>query len=59
MTLLYCHDCVLWLVNITSGREKQHYALVLIKQLVDHIPTNMTVGILYDISCQLKCSLHK
>ncbi|KIK36831.1 hypothetical protein CY34DRAFT_26216 [Suillus luteus UH-Slu-Lm8-n1] len=32
MALLYRHDCVLWLVNMTSAGEKQHYALALIRR---------------------------
>ncbi|KAI6095316.1 hypothetical protein F5141DRAFT_1191368 [Pisolithus sp. B1] len=59
MALLFCHDCVLWLVNMTSAGEKQHYALVLVKNLFEHLPSNMTVGLLYDIGCQLEHSCHK
>ncbi|KAI6098310.1 hypothetical protein EV401DRAFT_2062047 [Pisolithus croceorrhizus] len=58
MALLFCHDCVLWLVNMTSAGEKQHYALVLVKNLFEHLPSNMTVGLLYDIGCQLEHSCH-
>ncbi|KAG1792505.1 uncharacterized protein HD556DRAFT_1432641 [Suillus plorans] len=32
-----------------SVGEKQHYALALIKKLFDNLPTDMTVGLLYDI----------
>ncbi|KAI6019753.1 hypothetical protein F5J12DRAFT_904163 [Pisolithus orientalis] len=57
---LLCHDDhVLWLVNMTSAGEKQHYALVLLKHLFEHLPTTTTVGLLYDIGCQLECSCHK
>ncbi|KAI6166165.1 hypothetical protein EDD17DRAFT_1774678 [Pisolithus thermaeus] len=59
MALLCCHDHVLWLVNMTSAGEKQHYALVLLKYLFEHLPTTTTVGLLYDIGCQLECSCHK
>ncbi|KIM61409.1 hypothetical protein SCLCIDRAFT_58186, partial [Scleroderma citrinum Foug A] len=55
MALLCRHDHVLWLVNMTSAGEKQHYALVLVKYLFDHLPATMTatmtVGLLYDIGC--------
>jgi hypothetical protein len=54
MALLCRHDCVLWLVNMTSAGEKQYYALVLIKKLFEHLSPTMTIGILYDIACQLK-----
>ncbi|KIJ12672.1 hypothetical protein PAXINDRAFT_14434 [Paxillus involutus ATCC 200175] len=59
MALLCWHDCVLWLVNMTSTGEKQHYALALIQQLTQHIPDNMRVGLLYDIGCQLERSWRK
>ncbi|KIO07660.1 hypothetical protein M404DRAFT_135684 [Pisolithus tinctorius Marx 270] len=59
MALLCCHDHVLWLVNMTSAGEKQHYALVLLKHLFEHLPTTTTVGLLYEIGCQLECSCCK
>ncbi|KAI6100892.1 hypothetical protein EV401DRAFT_2080701 [Pisolithus croceorrhizus] len=59
MALLCRHDHVLWLVNMTSAGEKQHYALVLLKYLFEHLPTTTTVGLLYDIGCQLERSCHK
>ncbi|KAI6127057.1 hypothetical protein F5141DRAFT_1186285 [Pisolithus sp. B1] len=59
MALLCHHDHVLWLVNMTSAGEKQHYALVLLKYLFEHLPTATTVGLLYDIGCQLECNYHK
>ncbi|KIJ08728.1 hypothetical protein PAXINDRAFT_88440, partial [Paxillus involutus ATCC 200175] len=59
MALLCRHDHVLWLVNMTSTGEKQHYALALIQQLTQHIPDDMRVGLLYDIGCQLEHSWRK
>ncbi|KAI6032412.1 hypothetical protein EDC04DRAFT_2868938 [Pisolithus marmoratus] len=59
MALLCCHDCVLWLVNMTSAGEKQHFALTLVKRLFDHLPADMTVGLLYDIACQFERSCRK
>ncbi|KIJ06706.1 hypothetical protein PAXINDRAFT_28170, partial [Paxillus involutus ATCC 200175] len=59
MALLCRHDHVLWLMNMTSAGEKQHYALVLIQQLTQHIPDDMRVGLLYDIGCQLEHSWRK
>ncbi|KAI6157713.1 hypothetical protein BKA82DRAFT_4009978 [Pisolithus tinctorius] len=59
MALLCHHDHVLWLVNMTSAGEKQHYALVLLKHLFEHLPTTATVGLLYDIGCQLEHSCCK
>jgi hypothetical protein len=59
MALLCRHDRVLWLANLTSAGEKQHYALALLDQLFKHIPPQMTVGLLYDIECQLERSCRK
>ena len=59
MALLFHHDHVLWLVNMTSAGEKQHYALVLMKYLFENLPATMTVGLLYDIGCQLEHSCRK
>ncbi|KAL6298593.1 hypothetical protein BKA93DRAFT_820298 [Sparassis latifolia] len=59
MALLCRHDRVLWLVNMTSAGEKQYYALTLIHRLFDNLPASMTVGILYDIGCQLHRSCIK
>ncbi|RDB20395.1 hypothetical protein Hypma_012501 [Hypsizygus marmoreus] len=59
MGLLCRHDRVLWLANMTSPGERQHYALALVKQLFEHLPPAMTVGLLYDIGCQLHRSCVK
>ncbi|KAI5993383.1 hypothetical protein EDC04DRAFT_2872667 [Pisolithus marmoratus] len=44
---------------MTSAGEKQHYALELLKYLFEHLPTTTTVGLLYDIGCQLEHSCCK
>ena len=59
MAMLCRHDRVLWLVNMTSAGEKQHYALVLLERLFDHLPSTAHVGVLYDIGCQLHRSCVK
>ena len=59
MGLLCRHDRVLWLVNMTSAGEKQHYALSLLQKLFQHIPQSMRIGVLYDIGCQLHRSCVK
>lgn len=56
MAMLCRHDHVLWIVNMTTAGEQQYYALALIKELFLHLPSSMTVGILYDIGCQLERS---
>ena len=53
MALLCRHDRVLFLANMTTAGEKQYYAFALLKELFDHLPANVTVGILYDIGCTI------
>ncbi|EEB98567.1 hypothetical protein MPER_01902 [Moniliophthora perniciosa FA553] len=38
MGLLCRHDRVLWLANMTSAGERQHYVLVLLETLFKHLP---------------------
>ncbi|KAJ3715448.1 hypothetical protein C8R42DRAFT_549560, partial [Lentinula raphanica] len=59
MGLLCRHDRVLWLVNMTTPGERQHYAFALLDQLFNHIPPTSTIGLLYDIACQLERSCVK
>lgn len=59
MALLCRHDRVLWLANLTSPGERQHYAFALLQQLFCHLPPTWTVGLLYDIACQLHRSMVK
>ncbi|KAJ3748458.1 hypothetical protein DFH05DRAFT_1520046 [Lentinula detonsa] len=56
MGLLCRHDHVLWLVNMTSPGERQHYTFSLIDTLFKHLPPMWTVGLLYDVACTLKRS---
>ena len=59
MALLCHHDRPLWTTNMTSAGEKQHYVLALLQRLFEHLPGHMTVGVLYDIGCQLHRSCEK
>src|SRR5262245_3189700 len=59
MALLCRHDRVLWLANMTSAGKKQYYAIALLKRLLSHLPPSWTVGVLYDIGCQLHRSCVK
>jgi hypothetical protein len=59
MALLCRHDRPLFLVNMTSAGERQYYALVLIKALFRHLPDDWVIGLLYDVACQLECSMRK
>jgi hypothetical protein len=53
------HDCVLWLVNMTTAGEKQYYAIALLEALFRELPSWWLVGVLYDIGCQLHRSVAK
>ena len=59
MALLCKHENVLWLTNMTSAGKKQHYVFALLKRLFSEIPSTATVGVLYDIACQLERSCRK
>jgi hypothetical protein len=59
MALLCRHDIVLWVVNMRSAGEKQHYALALVEAFFQHLPPTFTVGLLHDIGCQAHCSCVK
>ncbi|KAF7964775.1 hypothetical protein HWV62_3126 [Athelia sp. TMB] len=59
MSLICRHDRVIFAVNMTHKGERQHYALALLKRLMAELPDDMTVGLLYDIACQLQRSMLK
>ncbi len=59
MALLCRHNHPLLLVNMTSAGEQQYYALALIKALFRHLPNNWVIGLLYNVACQLECSMCK
>ncbi|KIJ42717.1 hypothetical protein M422DRAFT_170753, partial [Sphaerobolus stellatus SS14] len=48
------HDHLLWVINMTSGGERQYYAYALIKVLFDNLPLDWNVGLLYDIAYQIE-----
>lgn len=59
MAMMCRHDRVLWLANMVSAGEKQHYSLALLQRLFQELPPDMSVGVLYDIGCQLDRSCLK
>lgn len=59
MALLCRHDQVLWVVNMTTAGERQYFAIALLLKLFKTLPNNMTVGLMYDIACQLERSCLK
>ncbi|KAG6846917.1 hypothetical protein H0H93_011144, partial [Arthromyces matolae] len=59
MALVCRHDLVLFLVNMRSAGEKQHYVITLIETLFQHLPLDFKMGIEYDIGCQTERSAVK
>lgn len=59
MALLCRHDRVLFIANMNSRGEKQHYALALLQALFSELPLHWNVGVLYDVGCQLDRSCAK
>lgn len=59
MALLCRHDRVLWVANMTTPGERQHFALALLRKLVQELPDDWRLGVLYDIACQLSRSIEK
>ncbi|EIN12222.1 hypothetical protein PUNSTDRAFT_60270, partial [Punctularia strigosozonata HHB-11173 SS5] len=59
MALICRHDRVLWIANMRSAGERQHYSLALLRKLFQHLPTSYRMGILYDIGCQLHRSCYR
>ncbi|KIJ39698.1 hypothetical protein M422DRAFT_257522 [Sphaerobolus stellatus SS14] len=59
VAMVCCHDRLLWLINMTTPGERQHYAYTLIKLLFKHLPDDWNVGLLYDIACQIERSMIK
>ena len=52
MAILCRHNRVLWVVDMRSVGEKQHYILVLLEILFQHLPLQFAIGLLYNIGCQ-------
>ncbi|KAF8573092.1 hypothetical protein K439DRAFT_1650062 [Ramaria rubella] len=59
MAILCQHNRVLWVANLTSPREQQHFAFALIKCLFSELPQDWSVGLLYDIAFQIERSMQK
>ncbi|KAJ7433812.1 hypothetical protein FB451DRAFT_1195879 [Mycena latifolia] len=59
MGLLCRHDRVLWLVNMHSAGEKQFNVVVLLETLFQELPSDIRVGLLYDVACTFKRSCRK
>jgi hypothetical protein len=56
MALMCKHDHTLFIVNMTTAGEKQHYAIVLLQALLSELSDWWRLGVLYDIACVLEQS---
>ncbi|KAF9509326.1 hypothetical protein BS47DRAFT_1373527 [Hydnum rufescens UP504] len=59
MAILCCHDIVLFWANMWTAGEKQFFALALLAAIMAELPSDWTLGFLYDIACQMHQSLIK
>ncbi|EJD34005.1 hypothetical protein AURDEDRAFT_76544 [Auricularia subglabra TFB-10046 SS5] len=59
MALLCRHDRVLWIANMNTPGERQHFALALLRKLGTELPATWRIGVLYDIGCQVARSIEK
>lgn len=59
MALLCRHDRVLFLANMKTAGERQYFAIALLLKLFKLLPNGLTVGVMYDIACQLERSCRK
>ncbi|KZO94975.1 hypothetical protein CALVIDRAFT_483330, partial [Calocera viscosa TUFC12733] len=54
VVIMVCrHDVPLFVCDITTPGERQEYGLALIHALLQELPKTATVGVLYDIGCQV------
>lgn len=59
MAMLCHHDIILFWANMWTSGEKQFFALALLAAVMAELPSDWTLGFLYDIACQMHQSLIK
>ena len=59
MAIICRHDRPLFMAYMESAGERQYYAVALIRKLFRHLPSNVRVGVLYDVGCNLHRSCVK
>ncbi|EJT97918.1 hypothetical protein DACRYDRAFT_58247 [Dacryopinax primogenitus] len=59
IAIVCCHNVLLHLTNLVDTGEKHFYTVALVQKVMDQLHTAATVGILYDIACQLHRSVRK
>lgn len=57
MALVCRHDIPLFFANIDTPGEQQKYGVALLEHLFSLLPSQATVGALYDVGCVLDRSL--
>ncbi|KZT50847.1 hypothetical protein CALCODRAFT_443983, partial [Calocera cornea HHB12733] len=53
MAIVCRHNVPLFIANLVDPGERHYYAVALIRKVSQHLPGMATLGILYDIACQL------
>ncbi|HEV7736926.1 MAG TPA: hypothetical protein VGO47_06080 [Chlamydiales bacterium] len=59
MNMVCRHDKPLFACDVRTPGEQRFYAIALIQALAESLPPSATIGILYDIACQLDRSIAK
>jgi hypothetical protein len=59
MAMVCRHDIPLFLCDIKTPGERQFFAIALIQKLDSLLPAQASIGLLYDIACQLDRSIAK
>ncbi|KIJ51761.1 hypothetical protein M422DRAFT_157751, partial [Sphaerobolus stellatus SS14] len=59
MALVCKHDVPIFICDIMTPGEQQFYSIALLQKLSSLLPTNATIGLLYDIACLLDRSIAK
>ena len=59
MPMLFRHDIPIYIANMRTAGKKQFYTFALISALLRDLPGDWTVGLLYNIACQIHRSLLK
>ncbi|KZP01281.1 hypothetical protein CALVIDRAFT_456347, partial [Calocera viscosa TUFC12733] len=53
------HDIPLFVANLTDPGERHHYTVALLRKVMQQLPPTATLGVLYDIGCQLDRAIRK
>lgn len=57
MAMVCRHDIPIFLCDIQTPGERQYFGIALIRKLASLLPSDATIGVLYDIACQMDRSV--